>query len=61
MEDTGHVAGTTCVIEKGTHANIKRSYTNIKFTISGLTVASGYNVICIIIVAAKELTFEKRV
>ena len=60
MKDDGHIGGTKYVTAKGTRANIKSSHKNGRFTVIGLTAASGDAVMCIVIFAAEELTFAQR-
>ena len=60
QKDDGHVGGQRFVSQKNTRANIKSSHTNGRFTLIGLTAASGDPVMCIMIFAGEELTFEQR-
>jgi hypothetical protein len=50
----GHVGGQRFVVQKGTRANIKSSHKERRFTVIGLTVASGEAVMCIVIFAAER-------
>ena len=59
MEDNSNFSGKKIVTAKGTRANIKSIYKNTRFTVIGLTAASGDTVMCIIFFAAKDLTFEQ--
>ena len=52
MKYDGHIGGTNFLTTKGTHANIKISHKNGRFTVIGLTVVSGDAVMCIILFAA---------
>jgi hypothetical protein len=60
QKDDGHVAGQKFLVKKGSRANIKSSHKDGRFTLIGLTAATGEAVMCIIIFAAEELTFEQR-
>ena len=60
MKDDGNVAGQKFVGNK--NSRIKRTYSHKsgRFTVIGLTAATGTPVMCICIFAAEELTFEQR-
>ncbi len=60
QKEDGQIAGTNYCIGKGTRANIKSSTNGGRFTVIGLTAASGDAVMCIVIFAAEELTYEQR-
>ena len=60
QKDNGHVGGQLFVTGKNTRANIKSSHADGRFTLIGLTAASGDVVMCIIIFAGEELSFEQR-
>jgi hypothetical protein len=57
QKDDGQIAGTMYCVSRGTKANIKSSTNSGRFTLIGLTAASGDAVMCIIIFAAEELTY----
>ena len=60
QKDDGNVGGQLFVTTKGTRGNIKSSHTDGRFTLIGLTAASGDAVMAIIIFAGEELSFEQR-
>ena len=60
QKDDGNVGGQKFVSRKGSRANIKSSHKDGRFTLIGLTAATGDPVMCIIIFAAEELSFEQR-
>ena len=60
QKDDGNVGGQKFVSKKGSRANIKSSHKDGRFTLIGLTAATGDPVMCIMIFAAEELTFEQR-
>ena len=60
QKDDGNVGGQKFVAKKGSRANIKASHKDGRFTLIGLTAATGDPVMCIVIFAAEELTFEQR-
>jgi hypothetical protein len=60
QKDDGHIGGTQYCVGHGTKANIKSSTNGGRFTLIGLTAASGDAVMCIIIFAAEELSYGQR-
>ena len=60
QKDDGQMAGTNYCVGKGTRANIQSNTNGGRFTVIGLTVASGDPVMCIVIFAGEELTYEQR-
>ena len=58
MKDDGNVGCQKFSFKKRSKANMKASHKDRRFTLIGLTGASGDPLMCIIIYAAKELTFE---
>jgi hypothetical protein len=56
----GQITGTNYCVGTGTRANIKSNTNGRRFTVIGLTAASGDAVMCIIIFAGQELTYEQR-
>jgi len=60
QKDDGNFGGQKFVVKKGSRANIKASHKDGPFTLIGLTAATGDPVMCIVIFAAEELTFEQR-
>ncbi len=60
QKDDGHIGGTKYCVGHGTKANIKSSTNGGRFTLIGLTAASGDAVMCIIIFAAEELTYGQQ-
>ena len=60
QKDDGNVGGQKFVSKKGSRANIKSSHKDGRFTLIGLTAATGDPVMCIMIFSAEELMFEQR-
>jgi hypothetical protein len=60
QKDDGKIAVTNYCIGKGSRANIKSNTNDGGFTVIGLTAASGDPVMCIVIFAGEELTYEQR-
>jgi hypothetical protein len=60
QKDGGRIGGTQYCVGHGTKANIESSTNGRKFTLIRLTAASGEAVMCIIIFAAKELSYGQR-
>jgi hypothetical protein len=60
QKDDGHIGGTKYCVGHGIKANIKSSTNDRRFTLIGLTAASGEAVMCIIIFAAEELSYGQR-
>jgi hypothetical protein len=58
QKEDGQIAGTNYCVGRGTRANIKSNMNGGKFTVIGLTGASGDPVMCIVIFAGKELTYR---
>jgi hypothetical protein len=59
QKDDGHIVGTKYCVSHGTKADIKSSPNGERFTVIGLTAASGEAVMCIIIFAGKELSYDQ--
>jgi hypothetical protein len=57
QKDDGHIGGTKYCVSHGTKANLKSSSNGGKFSLIGLTAASVEAMMCIIIFAAKELSY----
>ena len=60
MKDDGHVGGQKFVCKRGSRENITSSHKDIRFTLLGLTAATGEPVMCVVIFSGKELSFEQR-
>ena len=60
QKEDGQIGGTNYCVGTGTRANIKSNTNGGRFTVIGLTAASGDAVMCIIIFAGEELTYEQR-
>jgi hypothetical protein len=59
-KDDGHIGGTKYCVSLGKKANIKSGTNGGRFTVIGFTAASGEAMMCIIIFAAKELSYGQR-
>lgn len=60
QKNDGSVGGQLFVTSKGTKGNVKSSHTDGRFTLIGLTAASGDAVMAIMIFTGEELSFEQR-
>jgi hypothetical protein len=60
QKDDGQIGGTNYIVGKGTRANIKSNTNGGRFTVIGLTAGTGEPVMCIVIFAAEELTYDQR-
>ena len=60
MREDGRVGQQTFAVASRSSAEVTCSSTDGRFTLIGLTAASGDPVMCVIIFAADELTFEQR-
>ena len=60
QKDDGNVGGQKFVVGKGCIPNISSSHADSRVTVIGLTAATGDPVMCVIIFAAEELSYEQR-
>ena len=60
MKDDGHVGGQKFVGAKGSRTYSNASHKDGRFTLIGLTAATGSPVMCICIFSAEELSFEQQ-
>ena len=60
QKNDGSVGGQLFITTKGTRGNVKSSHTDGRFTLIGLTAASGDAVMAIMIFTGEELSFEQR-
>jgi len=60
QEEDGHIGGQTYVTAHGTRAELKSSTNSSRWTLIGLTAATGDPVMCIIIFTGKEIDINTR-